>query len=157
MHTVQQLLPIFAVFDRTNQLRWFCVYVEDIKTLPQTAPGIYEYFLAGGFVVKRTKGFFKAVGADMCLAQMINRSQKSSSGTIRNTRRKHFVADWELIYHEMLAVNTMHRKLGGPNTHYYELSVNHEFSNTETENTEQKLQDIIKFIESNRTISISLH
>ena len=56
--------------------------------LPDTAPGVYQAFVAGKFVVKRTHGKFSAVGADMALEQTINRSQKSASGIIGNTRKK---------------------------------------------------------------------
>ena len=47
-------------------------------------------------------GRFKAVGADLALEQTINRAQKSASGIIYSSRKKKFVAKWELIYHEML-------------------------------------------------------
>ena len=40
----------------------------------------------GKFVVKRTHGKFNET--DMALEQTINRSQKSASGIICNTRRK---------------------------------------------------------------------
>ena len=110
LQTVQALLPIFAAFDSTNYLRWCSLYLEDMHKLPDTAPDIYRAFMAGKFVVKRTHGKFNAVGADMALEQTINRSQKSACGIIGNTRKKKFVAMWEIIYHEMLTIsNIKHR------------------------------------------------
>ena len=44
--------------------------------LPERAPRIYQAFLQGQFVVKRTPGKFKAVAADQSLEQTINGSQK---------------------------------------------------------------------------------
>ena len=45
-------------------------------------------------MVKRSPGLFRAVGADMCLEQTINRSQKRMAGIIGSTRRKQFVAQF---------------------------------------------------------------
>jgi len=38
------------------------------------------------------------------LEQTINRSQKCASAIIGNAKKKQFVSQWEIIYHEMLAV-----------------------------------------------------
>jgi len=56
LDTVQALLPLFAVFDCTNYLRWCSLYLEDMRMLPQTAPNIYSKFIEGKFVVKRKEG-----------------------------------------------------------------------------------------------------
>ena len=53
LHTVQELLPLFAAFAS------FAAF--------QSASDIYLAFVEGTFVVKRTHGHFKAVGADMTL------------------------------------------------------------------------------------------
>ena len=87
LKSLQSLLPLFAVCDRTNYLRWCSVYLEDMMKLESTAPHVYEQFMAGKFVVKQSPGTFKSVGADMCLEQTINRSQKSSAGIIVSTKQ----------------------------------------------------------------------
>ncbi|KAJ8039008.1 hypothetical protein HOLleu_16589 [Holothuria leucospilota] len=146
LQAVQALLPIFAAFDSTNYLRWCSLYLEDMYKLPDTAPGVYQAFIAGKFVVKRTHGKFNAVGADMALEQTINRSQKSASGIIGNTMKKKFVAIWELIYHEMLAISNLFRELSGVRS---SLSEERVISKTEIATGEQKVQAIIATIERN--------
>ena len=64
LHTVQCILPFFALFDCVNYLRWCSLYLEDMGHLPKTAPGIYQAFLQGQFVVRRAPGKFKAGTAD---------------------------------------------------------------------------------------------
>ena len=59
-----------------------------MRKLAQDTPSVFENFKAGKFVVKQTEGQFTAVGADMCLEQTINRSQKSAGGIIGSTKRK---------------------------------------------------------------------
>lgn len=146
LQAVQALLPIFAAFDSTNYLRWCSLYLEDMHKLPDTAPAVYQAFMAGKFVVKRTHGKFNAVGADMALEQTINRSQKSASGIIGNTRKKKFVAMWELIYHEMLAISNLFRESSGVSS---SLSEEHVISKVGIATGEQKVQAIIATIERN--------
>ena len=132
LHSVQCILPFFALFGCVNYLRWCSLYLVDMLHLPETAPRIYQAFLQCQFVVKRTPGKFKAVAADQSLEQTINRSQKSSGGIIGCTRKKDFVAEWEMIYHEIIAVSSLHRELSGSKPFYHELTVNLEFSDAET-------------------------
>ena len=68
-----------------------------MQRLPETAPRIHQAFLQGQTVVKSTPGKFKAVAADQSLEQTMNLSQKSSGGIIGSTRKKYFVAEWEMI------------------------------------------------------------
>lgn len=146
LHTVQALLPLFCIFDRTNYARWCSLYLEDMRRLPETAPEVYEMFCKGKFVVKRTHGKFKAVGADMCLEQTINRSQKGTSGIIGTTKRKHFVAAWELIYHEVLAVTNLFRKISGEKNDVHHVTLNHQLSKTQTSQHEEHIADMVAFI-----------
>ena len=92
LQSVQAVLPLFAGCDRINYLSWGSVYLEDMRKLAQDAPSVFENFKAGKFMVKRTEGQFTAVGADICLEQTINRSQKSAGGIIGSAKRKQFVA-----------------------------------------------------------------
>ena len=87
LQSVQAVLPLFAGCDWINYLRWGSVYLEDMRKLAQAAPSVFENFKAGKFVVKWTEGQFTAVGADMCLEQTINRSQKSAGGIILAVQR----------------------------------------------------------------------
>lgn len=119
--------------------------MEDMRRLPETAPEVYEMFKAGKAVVKRGTNPFSSVGADMCLEQSINRSKKSSSGVIGTTRRKLYVAQWELIYHEMLAISNLHRELTHVQSDNYELKVHHEFKISETEYIECKVKEMMQY------------
>ena len=105
--------------------------------------------MEGKFAVKRTPGCFKAVGADMALEQTINRAQKSVSGIIGSSKKKQYVAKWEIVYHEMLAITNLHRELAGLGTTSYELNVNRAFSMAATEFEEANIRSILDVIERN--------
>lgn len=116
--------------------------------LPQTAPDIYEKFLKGGFVIKRSQRCFSAVGVDMALEQTINRSKKSSSGIIGNTKKKMFAAQWDILYHELLAISNVYRDISGVNTSNSELSLHHEFNNSETQKNEDSVRAMVAYVAS---------
>ena len=85
-----------------------------------------------------------AVEADMALEQTISRWQKSASGIIGNTRKKKFVAMWEIIYHEMLAISNLFRELCGVSSN---VSEEHVISKAEIATGEKKVQAVIATIE----------
>ena len=147
LDSVQQSQKIFAALDATNYLRWSSLYLEDMRRLPVTAPETHQAFMEGHFVVKRTPGKFRAVGLDMCLEQTINRSMKGSGGIIGSTRKKNSVAEWEIVYHEMLAVSNLHREKSGVKKQNHDLDINHEFSSSETKAGERSVQAMITYIQ----------
>ena len=125
-----------------------------MRKLPKAVPELHCNFLAGKFV-KRSPGLFRVVGADMCLELTINRSQKSTmmsmAGIIGSTRRKQFVAPSEIIYHEMLALSTLHRIVSAANLSHSNVTVSHEFNTSETISNE-KVTDMITFIDSQENL-----
>ena len=81
-NTVKKLLPIFMLFDRTNYVRSYSLYVQDIFVLEEKKPELYREFLKGNFSVKRSHVPFTSVATDQGLEQTINLHGKSSSGFI---------------------------------------------------------------------------
>ncbi len=146
LDTVQDILPLFALFDCINYLRWCSIYLEDMRRLQKESPDVYAEFTKGNFVVKRSPGLFKAIPIDQSLEQTINKSKKSTGGIIGTTKRKNYVAQWELIYHEMLAVSQLHREVTGVQTVSEDLSVHHEFTNAITEANEERIIQMINYI-----------
>ena len=55
-------------------------YIAKMKQLPTTAPAVYDSFLNGNFVARRTSGIHNAVSPDMLLEQTYNADAKEVSG-----------------------------------------------------------------------------
>ena len=146
VNTVKKLLPIFNIFDRINYTRWCSLYIQDILKLPDTKPELYEKFLSGQFTVNRSSIPFTSVGTDQALEQTINRSQKSSSGTIGFTQKKEYVAAWNLNHHEILSVCNFYREVTNVKCENHELQLHHDFSSTTTERSEKEVEKIMEFI-----------
>ena len=81
----------------------------------------------------------------MALEQTINRSQKGQSRIIGMTRQKDFVTKWELLYHEMLAIDNFHREVSGFNIED-EMELNRNVGHSESESGEINIQLLIYFI-----------
>ena len=110
---VQCSLYLFAAFDSSNYLRWCSIYLKDMNRLPKTAPYAYEHFSSGNFPIKDKSGRFNAVGGDQKLEQSINLSSKCSDGVIGHPKQKQYIAQWDLIYQEMMAVQNFHCEYSG--------------------------------------------
>ena len=89
------------------------IYLEHMYRLPETAPSVYEHFWSGNFSIKDKPGRFNAVGGDQKLEQSINISSKCSDGVIGHAKQKQYLAQWDLIYHEVMAVQNPHRESSG--------------------------------------------
>ena len=67
---------------------------------------MYEQLKANHmFVVKINTESFHTKAPDVKLEQTIKRSKNSAGGIISQTRQSAFVSEWELVYHEILAIN----------------------------------------------------
>lgn len=109
-----------------------------MRKLETKAPEVYdELFEKGRLSVKRSERCFSAVGADMPLEQSINKSKK-------NTRNKSYVTEWELIYHEILAVSNFYRIVTNVTNCNYELR-HHEYTESETQQMEAHIESMERF------------
>ena len=145
---MQRALYEFAAWDSTNYLRWGTVYLEDARSLPETAPSVSRNFSEGkSFSIKDKPGRFSAVGGDPKLEQTINLSSICSDRVIGHTKQKQYIAQWELIYHEMMAVTNLHREYTGVSESTSEAWHHHESSQSTTIRKEGHIQAMMKFIE----------
>ena len=114
--------------DRINYACWSSIYLYDIKGLEEFAPEVYAHFMKGRFTVKHTKTLFSLVASDQALEQSINRSSKDTSGIIGSTKKKEFVAVWNLAYHEILEVDNLFRKITFTAEDFDNPKIHHELS-----------------------------
>ena len=143
---VQNLLPIFRECDSINYLRYATLYLEMMRRLPDDHPEIYEKFKAGNFVVNESKKAFSAVSPDMKLEQTIQRSQKSSSGIIGQTRQVSYVSEWEVVYHEILSISNAFRNLTHSNLGTRESEVHHELGGNYAKSFNTQVKHVIDFL-----------
>ena len=144
--SVQKLLPIFAECDSINYLRYASFYLEKMRKLEEEHPEIHAEFLKGNFVVKSNAGSFNAVAPDMKLEQTIQRSKKSSSGVIGETRRHEYVSEWEVCYHEVLSISNAFRNLIGSNIAAREHDLHHELGGNFAKVFNKDVNSVFEFV-----------
>ena len=96
---LSDMLPYFFAYDHINYARWVTIYYSDMKSLAQTAPEVYDEFVAGNHLIKRAAGSFNQVWTDLALEQSINRDSKTKGGLIGSTRSDLTMNKWLLTSH----------------------------------------------------------
>ena len=110
LEAMQRALHEFDAWDSTNYLCWGSVYLEDTKNLSVTAPSVFRNFSEDhSFSIKDKPGRFSAVGGEQKLEQTINLSSKCSDGVIGHVKQKQYIVQWDIIYHETMSVENVHR------------------------------------------------
>ena len=126
LDAVENLLPIFRGCNSINYLRYTMFYLKSMHKLPTDHPGIYGMFMKGCFAINESHRKFSDESPDMKLEQTIQRAQKSSSGIIGQTRRISYVSEWEVVYHEILAISNTFRRLANSTLGASESELHHE-------------------------------
>ena len=101
--------------------------------------------MEGKLVVKTTNAAFNSVSSDMKLEQTINRSQKSSGGIVGQTKTDSYISEWELVYHEILAISNCYSNLTKSNTRTG-LDIRHELSGNITKEISDHTLSTVEFI-----------
>ena len=74
------MLPWFAIYDNVNYTRWGSVYLADMHQLESNHPDVNEQFMAGNFVVKKSKQNFNQLSTDQAL-EHVNKISKLLGGS----------------------------------------------------------------------------
>lgn len=148
VNTVESLMRVCREWDCVNYLRYGSWYLEKVKVLEWEHPELYSKFMGKHFVVKDKPGSFNAVSADMKLEQTIQRSQKSSKGIIGQTRKCHYVAQWQLVYHEVLAICNVFRQLTNCKLmDHHETVVHHELGGRKADIFNDNVTRLLAFVQ----------
>ena len=77
IHAVSECLPIFAATGHGNYLKSGYLYLQEMSELESTHPGIYQKFINGFHVVRRSNHYWVGLGFDLVIEQTLIRSLKS--------------------------------------------------------------------------------
>ena len=82
-----------------NYTQWGTVFLADMRMLPQTAPEVYQAFLAGDFVTKESKQTFNQIPDDQ-VVEHVKKAGKDACGLVGITRTDSARDRWCLTYNE---------------------------------------------------------
>ena len=69
IQSLRKLAPWLFALDHTHYARWLPVHIHDMSTLQQKHPEVYDEFLNGKFVVRKTENKFSAMAIDQAHEQ----------------------------------------------------------------------------------------
>ena len=65
LEMLEAMMPVFFAANRYRYSKWLAVHIHEMKELVGTASEVYNEFMAGNFVVRRTKRPSSSVSTDM--------------------------------------------------------------------------------------------
>ena len=85
LQTVNKMLPYFAASGHNNYLKCAYLYLQTMTDLPKQHPDVYQSFLSGLHVVRRSDRFWAGLPTDLVIEQVLMRSLKTSGGLTRGS------------------------------------------------------------------------
>lgn len=114
LNALEEMLPHFFAFDRTNYSRYITAYLKEMKDLPNTHPYVHEQLSSGQFATQRSTHYgFSGTAHDQTIEQTINREVKSAGGLIGITLNKNAVQKWILSQGERAAILSQCERMVG--------------------------------------------
>ena len=95
LESFSQMLPWFAAYGHTNYTRWGAVYLDEMRKLQTDAPEVYRQFMAGNFVMRRSRGNFNKIAFDQAL-EYVNKVCKIAGGIIGITKNETALDRWAI-------------------------------------------------------------
>ena len=80
-----QLPTVFAAAGHFNYLRSAHYYLQQMSNLEEKHPDVYQKFLAGFHVVRRSNHSWAGLSSDLVIEQTLMRSLKSTGGLTRGS------------------------------------------------------------------------
>ena len=77
------MLPYFAATGHNNYTKSVYVYLQQIESLKEDFPEIYEQFVNGGHCIPRSDRYWAGLHTDLVIEQCLMKSLKSRGGLTR--------------------------------------------------------------------------
>ena len=85
LHAISECLPIFAAAGHPNYLKSAYLYLQKMTVLEIEHPDVFQKFMQGYHVIRRSDKFWAGLGCDLVIEQTLMRSLKSTGGLTRGS------------------------------------------------------------------------
>ena len=85
LHAKSDRLPIFSAAGHPNYLESACLYLQKIVTLESDNPAVFQKFVNGFRVIRRSDQYWADLGSDLVIEQTLMRTLKSTGGLTRGS------------------------------------------------------------------------
>jgi 5'-3' exonuclease len=83
LSTLQEMLPYFAAAGHNLYAKSVYLYLSQMQDLDKTHPEVYNHFMKGNHVLRRTDRYWSGLSTDLIIEQVLMRSVKSTGGLTR--------------------------------------------------------------------------
>jgi hypothetical protein len=80
LRSLRKMLPYFSASSHYLYLKSAYIYLQNIMSLEDKHPEVYQQFLVGNHVVRRTVRYWGGLSTDLIIGQVLMRSLKSTGG-----------------------------------------------------------------------------
>ena len=80
LKSLQDMLPYLASCGHSHYTKSAHIYIQDMVDLEWQNPNVYEHFLSGHFVIRRTDRFWAGLSTDLVIEQVLMRTLKTTGG-----------------------------------------------------------------------------
>lgn len=85
LNAISECLPIFAAAGHSNYLKSAYLYIQKMEMLENENPVVFQKFLDGLHVIRRTNQYWAGLVSDLVIEQTLMRSLKSTGGLTRGS------------------------------------------------------------------------
>ena len=75
-----EMLPFLAASGHNNYTKSLWIYLQQMSSLRDDCPVVYDHFQKGFHVVRRSERFWGGLSTDLIIEQVLMRSMKTSGG-----------------------------------------------------------------------------
>lgn len=83
LQALPQMLPFLASSGHNNYVKSLVIYVDKMEKLEETHPSVYNRFMQGLFVLRRSDSYWSGIYSDLYIEQVLMGSVKSVGGLTR--------------------------------------------------------------------------
>lgn len=83
LSTVKKMIPYFAAAGHYNYAKAAHIYLQQMEQLQKNHPTVFEHFMKGHHVVRRSDRFWAGLSCDLTVEQTLMRAAKSRGGFTR--------------------------------------------------------------------------
>lgn len=147
LSALSDMLPFLAASGHNAYTKSILLYLQEMTQLPITHPDVYDHFVRGNSVIRRSDRFWAGLPPDLVIEQVLMRTVKSTGGLTRGRGFSETQRNiWLLSMPDCAAINCSMQQFTG--TEYISSEQHKELSTSRLSRDEKDLQTLSSHFEN---------
>ena len=145
LYSLEKMLPFFAASGHNLYLKSVYCHLQQMGTLENDHPDIYQKFCEGYHVIRRSNRYWAGISTDLVIEQTLLRSVKTTGGMTRGKgMSEQQRAQWVLSMPACSSINLAMQKV--ENLHYETSDQHKESTKSRQERDNKNLMTVVNFL-----------